>query len=90
MLLTACNDNTSSNSSTESSVIGDESGSTVTTIDGAVIRVTPDGTPDVVEDPTDSADVAENSDGGFTVTTDGATVVTSPDGDIINQAREDF
>ena len=69
-------------------MIGNESGgSTVTTVDGAVIEFAPDGTPDLIEDPNGNAEVMENSDGGFTVNTDGATVTNSPDGSIINQAN---
>ena len=88
VFIAACSDNTSSNGATESKVIGNESGgSTVTTVDGAVIEVAPDGTPNIIEDPNDNANVTENSDGGFIVTTDGATVTTSPDGNVINQAN---
>ena len=88
VLIVSCSDNTSSNSKTESSVIGDEDGgSTVTTVDGAVIEVDPDGTPNIIEDPNNNANVTENTDGGFTVTTDGATVTTSPDGNLVNQAN---
>lgn len=88
MLMVSCDGNSSSNDTTESRVIGNESGgSTVDTVDGAVIEVAPDGTPNVIEDPNGNADVTENADGGFTVTTDGATVTTSPDGNVINQAN---
>lgn len=88
VLIVSCSDNSSSNSGTESKVIGNEAGgSTVTTVDGAVIEVASDGTPDIIEDPNDNADVTENPDGGFTITTDGATVTTSPNGNVVNQAN---
>ena len=85
ILLVSCDGGTSSNTKkTEASNITTNDGTTITT-DGTVVRVNPDGTPEIIEDPNGDATITQNPDGGFTVISSGGEATFSADGSIINQ-----
>lgn len=88
LALISCDGGTSSNTETrriennsQSSSIGPaDDGSTVAQINGATIRVDPDGNPIVTDDPTGEIEATRNPDGTITATDgDGSTVVFNPE-----------
>ena len=85
IMLVSCDGGTSSNTKrTEASNVTTNDGTTITT-NGTVVRVNPNGTPQIIEDPNGDANITQNPDGGFTVTSSGGKATFSADGSIINQ-----